>query len=195
MTGTSRSTWASAAQPIDSRKFLAEVGRIDALVNNAALQIVKPLAETTDANWATVMATNATAPFMAIREALPFLHASRGAVVNVSSVHAIATSTQVAAYAASKGALLALTRAAALELGPMGVRVNAVLPGAIDTPMLNPADDAREDLARRTPLGRIGRPEEVASVALFLADGTRSSFVTGQGWIVDGGAIARLGTE
>ena len=172
------------------KAYFADVGRIDALVNNAALHIVKSIADTTDAEWADVMATNASAPFVAIREALPLLQASGGAVVNVSSVHAVATSPGVAAYAASKGALLALTRAAALELGPVGVRVNAVLPGSIDTAMLNPAADARADLARRTPLGRIGRPDEVAGVVVLLADGTRSSFVTGQGWIVDGGVMA-----
>lgn len=177
------------------RSFFAELDRMDALVNNAAVHIVKPLAETSDADWAAVMATNAAAPFVAIREAVPYLHASRGAVVNVASVHAIATATDVAAYAASKGALVSLTRAAAIEYGPMGVRLNAVLPGAIDTPMLDTSKAVRDDLARRTPLGRIGRPEEVASVVVFLADGTRSSFVTGQGWIVDGGVTARLASE
>lgn len=193
------------------KAFFAEVGQIDALVNNAALQVTRPLVETTDADWAAVMATNAAAPFVAIREAVPFLEATSGAIVNIASVHAVATSTEVAAYAASKGALAALTRAAALELGPSGIRVNAVLPGAIDTPMLRAGIDARRGtdeagapggatdpfatLAQRTPLRRVGQPDEVASVVLFLADGTRSSFVTGQGWVVDGGVTARLASE
>lgn len=187
------------------RSFFAEVGQIDALVNNAALQVNRPLVETTDADWAAVMATNAAAPFVAIREAIPFLEATTGSIVNVASVHAVATSTEVAAYAASKGALVALTRAAALELGPAGIRVNAVLPGAIDTPMLRAGIDARggpddpgdpfASLAGRTPLGRVGQPAEVASVVVFLADGARSSFVTGQGWVVDGGVTARLASE
>ena len=188
------------------RAFFAEVGQIDALVNNAALQVTKPIESTSDDEWAAVMATNAAAPFVAIREAIPYLRASRGAVVNVASVHALATSAGVAAYAASKGALVALTRAAALELGPSGVRVNAVIPGAVDTPMLHadagerlggPADkDAGvRAIAARTPLGRIGTPEEIASVVLFLADSAQSSFVTGQTLVADGGVLARLASE
>jgi glucose 1-dehydrogenase len=188
------------------RDLFARLGRVDALVNNAALEVAKPLVDTSDEEWAVVQATNVTAPFVAIREAEPYLRASKGSVINISSVHAVATSAGVAAYAASKGALVALTRAAALELGPAGIRVNAVLPGAIDTPMLRHAAaerlgpntgsaDPLADLAARTPLGRIGRPEEIASVVLFLADAERSGFVTGQGWVVDGGATARLGTE
>jgi NAD(P)-dependent dehydrogenase (short-subunit alcohol dehydrogenase family) len=188
------------------RAFFAEVGQIDALVNNAALQVSKSIADTTDADWAAVMATNAAAPFVAIREALPYLRSTKGAVVNVSSVHALATSAQIAAYASSKGALAALTRAAAVELGAEGIRVNAVLPGAIDTAMLragaedrrtaeSDADERLASLARRTPLGRIGRPEEIASVIVFLADAERSSFVTGTTMVVDGGAIARLSIE
>ena len=187
------------------RALFADLGRLDALVNNAALQVAKPLADTTDEDWAAVQATNAAAPFVATREAASYLEATRGAIVNVSSVHAMATSAGLSAYAASKGALLALTRVAAIELGPRGVRVNAVLPGAVDTPMLRKdavdrggnrgVDDPIAELARRTPLGRIGTPEEIASVVLFLADNERSSFVTGQGWIVDGGVTARLASE
>jgi NAD(P)-dependent dehydrogenase (short-subunit alcohol dehydrogenase family) len=188
------------------RTFFSAVGRIDALVNNAALELAKPLAETSDEEWAAVHATNAAAPFVAIREAVPYLRASKGSVVNVASVHALATSAGVGAYAASKGALVALTRSAALELGPAGVRVNAVLPGAIDTPMLRRAAaerlgpaggsaDPLTDLAARTPLGRIGRPDEIASVIVFLADAERSSFITGQTLVADGGVLARLSSE
>ena len=188
------------------RELFARLGRLDALVNNAALQIAKQLTATTDEDWAAVLATNAAAPFVAIREATPYLVASRGSIVNVASVHAVATSVGLAAYASSKGALMALTRSVAMELGPQGVRVNAVLPGAVDTKMLRGdmvdrgtsregVTDPLADIAARTPLGRIGRPEEIASVVLFLADNDRSSFVTGQGWIVDGGVTARLASE
>jgi glucose 1-dehydrogenase len=125
--------------------------------------------------------------------------------VNVSSVHAVATSPNVTAYAASKGALLALTRAAAIEMAPFGVRVNAVLPGAVDTPMLR-AGVLREDpdadvevalkqLAERTPLRLVGDPSDIAEGILFLADGGRSRFVTGQVLVIDGGATACLSTE
>ena len=187
------------------RDFFADVGRVDALVNNAALQVTKPIETTTDDEWAAVMATNAAAPFVAIREAIPYLRASQGAVVNVASVHALATAGGVAAYAASKGALVALTRSAALELGPSGVRVNAVIPGAVDTAMLHgdagtrlggeSAADSLAALASRTPLGRIGRPDEIASAVVFLADGSQSSFITGQTLVVDGGVLARLASE
>ncbi len=190
------------------RGFFAEVGQIDALVNNAAIQMTKPIEQTSDAEWSTVMATNAAAPFVAIREAIPYLRKSKGSIVNVASVHAVATSAGIAAYASSKGALVALTRAAAIELGPAGIRVNALLPGAVDTPMLRGdagtrlaegeglgAGDAVARIAARTPLGRIGRPEEIASVIVFLADGERSSFVTGQALVIDGGVTARLASE
>ena len=113
---------------------------------------------------------------------------------------------KIAAYAASKGALLALTRALAIELAPDSIRVNAVLPGAVDTPMLRSGltrghlqganvQELMQDLGRRTVMGRVGRPEEIAQAILFLADGDRSSFMTGQTLVVDGGATARLSTE
>ena len=129
-----------------------------------------------------------------------------GAIVNVSSVHAVATSANISAYAASKGGLLALTRAMAIEFAPDNIRVNAILPGAVDTPMLRAGLDRDhagggsmldrlENLARKTVNGRIGRPEEIAHTIYFLADNAQSSFMTGQALIVDGGATARLSTE
>jgi len=124
----------------------------------------------------------------------------------VSSVHAVATSVDIAAYAASKGASMALTRAMALEFARDGIRVNAILPGAVDTQMLRDGLGRRhvqgggiearlEDLGRRTVMGRVGEPEEIARTILFLADGEQSPFTTGQSLIVDGGATARLSTE
>jgi NAD(P)-dependent dehydrogenase (short-subunit alcohol dehydrogenase family) len=177
----------------------ARIEQASALVNNAAVQLFKPLAETTVAEWDSVQAQNLRSAFVAMQALRPQLAAGRGAVVNVASVHALATSRSVAAYAAGKGGLLALTRAAALELAADGIRVNAVLPGAIDTEALREgltrSEDAEELLLSRTPLGRIGSPQEVAEAILFLADGSRSSFVTGQTLVVDGGALARLSTE
>lgn len=182
-------------------------GRLDALVNNAAVQIAKPLAETSLEDWDWLMGVNLRAPFWCIHQALPLLQASgSGSVVNISSVHAVATSRQIAAYAASKGALGALTRALAVELAEQGIRINAVLPGAVDTPMLragfsrghlrgeNLEDQLREFYQRQT-LGRIARPEEIAQAVLFLADPARSSFITGESLVVDGGATIRLSTE
>jgi len=184
--------------------FIASLGELNALVNNAAMQIERPLTETTLADWDLVMATNVRGAFLASQVACASLRASGGAIINISSVHAVTTSAGLAAYAASKGALTAFTRAAALELAP-DIRVNAVLPGAIDTPMLQSGLDrwtgpdglseATQAIAARTPLRRIGQPEEVAEAILFLADGRRSSFITGQTIVVDGGAIAQLSTE
>jgi len=180
--------------------------RLDALVNNAAIQICKPMVEMTVEEWDAVMASNLRSAFLTAQGGHRLLQAVGGAIVNVSSVHAVATSSDIAAYAASKGGLVALTRAMALELAPDSIRVNAVLPGAVDTPMLHAglsrnhvAGDSVEarmaDLGRRTVMGRVGRPEEIAQAILFLADGKRSSFVTGQTLVVDGGATARLSTE
>ncbi len=193
-----------------SHRIFAEVakneGCVDALVNNAAIQVCKPLVETTPEEWDGVMASNLRSVYLSICNAYPLMRGHGGAIVNVASVHALATSANIAAYAASKGALVALSRAMAIELAPNGIRVNSVLPGAVDTPMLHSGltrghlqgADVGElmlDLGKRTVMGRVGRPEEIAQAVLFLADGDRSSFITGQALVVDGGATARLSTE
>lgn len=185
---------------------LAGLARLDALVNNAAFQVAKPLVETTTEEWDAVVAANLRSAYLSLRAAHALLRAAKGAVVNVASVHAVATSENISAYAASKGGLVALTRAAALELARDGIRVNAVLPGAVDTAMLEvglarlheaEADSApaKAALAHRTPQGRIGQPEEIAQAVYFLTDPERAGFITGQTLIVDGGATARLSTE
>lgn len=180
---------------------------LHALVNNAAVQVAKPLLETTIDEWNMVLASNLTSVFLGVKLAYPLLKsAGGGAIVNVSSVHAVATSANIAAYAASKGGLLALTRAIAIEFARDNIRANAVLPGAVDTPMLRAGLgrghlsggdilERLDNLARKTVNGRIGRPEEIAHAIYFLADETQSSFMTGQALIVDGGATARLSTE
>lgn len=180
---------------------------LDVVVNNAAVQIAKPMVETSAEEWDLVMASNLRSVFLGAKLAYPlFKEAGGGAIVNVSSVHAVATSKNIAAYAASKGGLLALTRAMAIEFAPDNIRVNAILPGAVDTPMLRAGlqrghldggsvDDRLENLARKTVNGRVGNPEEIASAIFFLGDSAQSSFITGQALIVDGGATARLSTE
>jgi NAD(P)-dependent dehydrogenase (short-subunit alcohol dehydrogenase family) len=180
---------------------------LHALVNNAAIQIAKPLLETSVEEWDTVMASNLRSVFLGVKLAHPLLKVGGGgAVVNVSSVHAIATSANIASYAASKGGLLALTRAMAIEFAPDNIRVNAILPGAVDTAMLRASmgrgvagdgslEERLDNLARRTVNGRIGRPDEIAHAIYFLADEAQSSFMTGQALVVDGGATARLSTE
>src|SRR5450759_4225029 len=180
---------------------------LDALVNNAAVQVAKPLIETTVEEWDMVISNNLRPAFLLAKLTYPlFKAAGGGAIVNVSSVHAVQTSENIAAYAASKGGLLALTRAIAIEFAKDNIRVNAILPGAVDTPMLRAGLNrghvsgtdiyARLDnLARKTVNGRVGQPAEIAHAIYFLADNTQSSFMTGQAMIVDGGATARLSTE
>ena len=153
------------------------------------------------------MAANLRSVFLGLKLAHPFIKAAGGgAIVNVSSVHAIATSANISAYAASKGGLLALTREMAIEFAPDNIRVNAVLPGAVDTPMLREGmkrgifgdlsiQERLDNLASKTVIGRIGAPREIAEAIYFLADDSHSSFITGQGLVVDGGATARLSTE
>ncbi len=180
--------------------------RLDALVNNAAMQICKPVIETTVEEFDAIMASNIRSVFLSMRHAHPMLKATGGAIVNVSSVHAVATSANIAAYAASKGALLAFTRATAIEFGPDNIRVNAILPGAVDTPMLHEGlarghiagaslDELMRGLGGRHVMGRVGSPDEIGSAIVFLADNEQSGFITGQDLIVDGGALCRLSTE
>lgn len=184
------------------KRVIADYGRLDGLVNNAAQQLVRPLVETTGEEWDRAMANNVRSAFLCSKYAFPLLAASRGAIVNVSSVHSQVTSAGLAAYVASKGAVTAMTRAAALEFAPL-VRVNAVHPGATDTPMLRDGaarsnldvDEALRELALRHPLQRVATPEEVGQAIMFLLDSTRSSFITGSSLFVDGGATARLSVE
>ena len=180
---------------------------LHAVVNNAAVQIHKPIIETSVEEWDQTIATNLRPTFVGARYAHPLLvKAGHAAIVNVSSVHAVQTSASIAAYAASKGGILALTRAMAIEFAPDNIRANAVLPGAVDTPMLRDGlgrghlggasiIERLDNLARKTVNGRIGTPAEIAHAIYFLADGTQSSFMTGQALVVDGGATARLSTE
>jgi len=180
-------------------------GRLDALVNNAAIQICKPIVETEPEEWDQTMATNLRSVFLAARNAHSLLR-DRGAIVNVSSVHAVATSANIAAYAASKGGMLTFTRSLAIEFASSNIRVNAVLPGAVETGMLRDGlqrehagsgsiEERMEALGEEHVIGRVGQPEEIAETILFLADNKRSSFITGQALTVDGGATARLSTE
>jgi NAD(P)-dependent dehydrogenase (short-subunit alcohol dehydrogenase family) len=202
---------ADIADPLDLENIFHQAksftDRLDALVNNAAVQIAKPMMETSVAEWDAVMASNLRSVFLGAKLAHPLFKGSGGGViVNVSSVHAIATSANIASYAASKGGLLALTRAMAIEFAPDNIRVNAILPGAVDTPMLHAGltrghagagtlSQRLENLANKTVIGRVGQPEEIAHAIYFLADEAQSSFMTGQALVVDGGATARLSTE
>jgi NAD(P)-dependent dehydrogenase (short-subunit alcohol dehydrogenase family) len=179
---------------------------LHALVNNAALQIIKSLVETTPEDWDRVHAVNLRAPYLMARAFHGALKKAQGAIVNVSSVHALATSEQIGAYASAKGGLLALTRSMAIEFAEDGIRANAVLPGATDTPMLAAGLDRgrpkggkiearKEGLANKILLKRLAAPEEIARVIYFLADSRQSSYITGQSLVADGGVLARLSSE
>lgn len=195
------------AQLVETAAWLLQQEQdLSCLVHNAALQITKPLAQTTMEEFNAVLGTNLVAPFRLSIALLDALANAGGAIVNVASVHALATSRDIGAYAASKAGLLGLTRTMALEFAPLGIRANAVLPGAVDTDMLRaglqralyePDGEAtqRALLAKRHPLERIGTADEIAQAVVFLADAQKSSFVTGQGLVVDGGCLCKLSTE
>ena len=177
-----------------------EFGGLDLCINNAGIGLYNTtLEQTQEDDWDRVMAVNLKGVYLVSQAAIPHLRArGGGAIVNVASVHAVATQERIAAYAASKGGVLALTRAMALDLARDGIRVNAVLPGAVDTPLFRRAlaDEGKsaEELGFRfdpQAIGRVAQPEELARAILFLASDA-SSFMTGSPMVVDGGLLARL---
>jgi 3-oxoacyl-[acyl-carrier protein] reductase len=154
-----------------------------------------------EALWDTVLDTNLKSAYMLSRLAAPdMLERDRGAIVNVSSVHAKQTHGPYAAYAASKAGLCGLTRAMALELGPRGVRVNCILPGTIDTSLYgrkNPPADRAAWRPRRSDaqvFGRMGSPDEIAAAVAFLLSDD-ASFINGAALVADGGLLCKLGDE
>ena len=164
-------------------------GQLDVLVNNAARQPVEPLVSTTTEVWDEVLDTNLRAVHMLMRAASEPLSLAAGSVVNVASVEAHQPAVGHGLYATSKAALVMLTRAAALEYGPVGVRVNSVSPGLIDDGTL--ADRWPEGVERWlavTPLGRLGTPDDVADAVAFLAS-AQARWVTGADLVVDGGIL------
>jgi len=175
-------------------------GRLDILHANAGVELCRSIWDTTDEDWDRILAINLSGSFWCARDAMKVMRdAGRGGVVTfTASPHAFLTSREIAAYAATKGGQVALMRAMALEGAPHGIRVNAVLPGATDTPMLQREAQASGDpaallaiFAAAQPMGRLVQPEEVARVAAFLASDAASS-VTGNCVAADGGLMAAI---
>jgi NAD(P)-dependent dehydrogenase (short-subunit alcohol dehydrogenase family) len=164
-------------------------GRIDALVNNAGIAIFKPLGETTHDEWRQVMACNLDGPFLCTQACVPvMLRHGGGAVVNIASISGLRASTLRVAYGTSKAALIHLTKQQAVELGNVGIRVNAIAPGPVDTAMAKLVHSAaiRADYHDAIPLARYGTPEEIAEAIGFLCS-PAASYVNGQVLAVDGG--------
>lgn len=168
---------------------LVRFGRLEVIVNNAAVMTFKSLTELTREDWLHVLGVNLLGAFYFIKHG--FLHMRPGsAIVNVSSIHAIATEALVAPYAAAKAALLSLTRSAAIEGKPKGIRVNAILPGAIDTPMLweNPHVQSGEE---KIDHDDVGKPADIAAAIAYLSSDD-AAFVQGATLRVDGGQLSQL---
>jgi NAD(P)-dependent dehydrogenase (short-subunit alcohol dehydrogenase family) len=177
---------------------VARFGSIDILVNNAAIVLFKRLIDTEPEEWDRVIATNLRSVYLCSRYTIPHMMGrGHGAIVNISSARALATTPLVSSYDASKGAIVSLTRSLALEYASHGIRVNCVLPGAIDTPVFRAnlrADGREEEQYRATvdhiPLGRVGLPVDIAQAVVFLTS-EESSYMTGASFLVDGGLLAQ----
>jgi NAD(P)-dependent dehydrogenase (short-subunit alcohol dehydrogenase family) len=191
---------ADVAREEDVRRMVQETvnrfGRLDVLFNNAGVEMVAPISDVSEERWHWLMDINLKGVYLGCKHAVPEMaKVGGGAIINTASVAGIEGIAGLSTYCASKGGVILLTKALAVELAPLGIRVNAVCPGVIRTPMVerglpdlfaaNP-EEAWRRLGRLHPLGRVGEPEEVARAVLFLAS-DEASFITGVALPVDGG--------
>lgn len=170
-------------------KITTHFGRIDALVNNAGVAVFKPALETTFDDWSRVLATNLNGPFLCTQACVPvMLETGGGSVVNIASISGVRASTLRIAYGTSKAALMHLTKQQAVEYGNVGIRVNAIAPGPVETAMAQQVHsaDIRTDYHDAIPLARYGTVEEIAQAVAFLCSDA-ASFINGQILAVDGG--------
>lgn len=178
---------------------VANFSRLDILVNNAGVNFVKPTLEVTEAEWEHVLSVDLRGTFFASQQALRVMVSQRsGSIVNIGSVHSVATLTGAAPYAAAKAAVVQLTRALAIEFAESGIRVNCVSPGAIATQIWKDAEASSPDRTAfhrhwlgHIPSRRVGQPEEIARLVAFLAS-EEASYVTGANLIADGGMTSML---
>ena len=175
--------WNAAAHVAESR-----FGRLDVLVNNAGVVRVAPIVDESDDGWHTTMAVNATGVFYGMRAAIPALRRSGGgSIINIASIYGPVGAPGYVAYTASKGAVIAMTKVAALEHAQHRIRVNAICPGPVRSPMSEHEGDASVDI---TPLRRRAEPDEISSAVAFLASDD-AVYVTGAELAIDGGYLAR----
>ena len=183
---------ADVSQPDQVNRAYAELsarfGRLDALVNNAGIAIFGPILDTKFEDWQRVLAVNLNGPFLMTQAAVPLLRERGGAIVNITSISGLRASTLRVAYGTSKAGLAHLTKQQAAEFGALGIRVNAIAPGPVDTAMAKAVHtpEIRADYHDHMPLNRYGLEEELAEAIFFLAS-ERASYITGQVLCVDGG--------
>ncbi len=176
---------------------IEEFGQLDCLINNAGILIRGDVGETSDEDWRYTMAVNLDVPFFLSRAALPHLLRAEGSIINIASDWGVRGADSAAAYATSKGGLVLLTKSMARDHARDGLRVNAICPGDVDTPMLASdavsqgvdLDEYMEEACEAVPSGRVAEPEEVASLALFLASDA-AMHVNGTAVLIDGGSSA-----
>ncbi len=180
------------------RETVSVYGGVDILVNNAGIELAKTVTDTTEEEWDRLMDINLKGVFLCSREAIPVMQRQGGGViVNVASELGLVGGTEIAAYSASKGGVVQLTRAMAIDHAADHIRVNCVCPGPVATPLLEAIirnsshpEQERRSIVEKTLLKRVGRPEEIANVILFLAS-DESSYMTGSTVLVDGGCTAQ----
>ena len=180
-------------------KIKEKYNKLDCIVNNAALQICKPFWEMEGIEWDLIYNSNVKSIFLLSKYALELLKINKGNIINIASIHSVATSDKIAAYASSKAAIVGLTRNLAIELSKFGIRVNCISPGAIDTKMLR--DGLKRDnldiekMKKAHLLGDIGKPDNIAKLVTFLANNELSNFINGSNLIIDGGVTIKLSSE